>query len=66
MSCKSKTMHLSLSKKLHRAHNHPGKKEPSPKEAVSPGSNCCLSNQAMSCFSSSPASLAVIEAEREG
>lgn len=66
VSCKSKTMHLSLSKKLHRAHNCPGKKEPSLKETVNPGSNCCLNNQAMSFSSSSPASLAVPEVEGEG
>lgn len=66
MSYKSKTMHLSLSKKLHRAHNCPGKKEPSLKETVNPGRNCCLNNQAMSCFFSSPAPLAVLEVEGEG
>lgn len=65
MRSKFKTMHLSQSKKLHGAHNCPGKKEPSLKEIVSPGSNCCLNNQAMLCSSSSPVSLVVIEAEGE-
>lgn len=66
MSCKSKTMHLSLSKKLHRSHNCPVKKEPILKEIMGPESSCCLTKQVVSYSSFLPASTIVIEAEGEG